>query len=430
MSDPGVEGRRSQDRYRSVRVRLAVPPGHDHPRHLPGRPGRRLRRAAVAWRPARSPVPRQPHRPRDRQPSPEETPRVRTDPAPMAAPTVPVIAPQDDIRGWQFTVNLDSAYASRCSPKVAARPAGFGSSPEGSGEEGLDSLMSPDHRPTAVRRPRQVASASTNPVAGPGVPNDADQHRSVRIHPGRVVFGRFPAHDRVLGVDTNSPGAMLGFQDQDNTPGPVHRCRPSPRRYRSRPSDLGPLGSSSPASRRKRAQHDDWNHLAVIGTHTDHLGRTPRQSEPACPSRGPRPRIPRRPPSARHLRGTGKTTALARSSVSGCSSQLFIPQPFDFPCGLSRARTIAIIVLEQIPGTPAQFDRTAASSVHLRPSSLDGDGVSSVRAGIRSLTRAAIRFCRPLRLLEPLIEQSGQSIEPLTWIRDGEPRFGIGPQLR
>jgi hypothetical protein len=28
----------------------------------------------------------------------------------MAAPTVPVIAPQDDIRGWQFTVNLDSAY--------------------------------------------------------------------------------------------------------------------------------------------------------------------------------------------------------------------------------------------------------------------------------------------------------------------------------
>ena len=138
----------------------------------------------------------------------------------MAAPTAPLIAPQDDMRGWQFTVNLDSAHASQCSPEAPGR---LVSAPlrKAAENEGLDSLMSPDHAANRGAQATPGCLGVENPVAGPLEPNDPDQHRSIRIRPGRVVFGGFPAHDRVLGVDPNSPGAMLGFQDQDNTPAPV-----------------------------------------------------------------------------------------------------------------------------------------------------------------------------------------------------------------
>ena len=93
---------------------------------------------------------------------------------------------------------------------------------------------------------------------------------------------------------------------------------------------------------------------------------------------------------------------------------------------------MALLVCKQIPSAGFDLDfrtdrRIQRSSATFRPRWLRG---FVAHLGVWSATRAAPRSSRTLRPLEAVIEQSGQCIEPLTWIRWRDPRFGIHLQFR
>ncbi len=128
------------------------------------------------------------------------------------------------------------------------------------------------------------------------------------------------------------------------------------------------------------------------------LGVDSTPIEPEWPPRGPRPRIPRRLPSARHLPGRGSTIAEARSRFGSTWTV--------------RGRTECHLRSRACPerAAPFRLDCHAQNpSATLQPGWLRG---IVFRDAVRSLTRTATRFGRSLRLLEPVIERSGQSIEP------------------
>ncbi len=170
---------------------------------------------------------------------------------------------------------------------------------------------------------------------------------------------------------------MLSSQDQHNTSGPVtdagllqdgigRRCLS----WLSRAIFPGSRSEQVPTRLRERLP-GDRNTYRLLAVGSMPIG-------PTCPSQGPRPRIPRKPPLARRPRGKGKTTASARSLFSGVPA-LFISQPFDSPRGPPEPAPMALLVCKQIPSArfDLEFGWTAASRVHLRPSGLDDSGVSS-----------------------------------------------------
>ena len=168
---------------------------------------------------------------------------------------------------------------------------------------------------------------------------DADQHRAVWIDPGSMVFRGFAAHDRLLGINADSPCALIGSQNQHHTPASFTKCgrlahgvRPvdvivSVRRRRSRC-----LERRCAAGQPARPPGDT------------NRGRRPgadsRPSGPMCLSHEPRPPLPGQPPSGRRHRGKSKTTALALPWFASCSKLDRGDGPS--PCQVLRTQTACL----------------------------------------------------------------------------------------